>query len=92
MMRHLAQPAHQQLEDRVMGRRPDRPGCAPGVEDIADEIDPLGLVPVEKVEHPFRLAAGGAEMQVREEQAAIAAARHRSARQASTPRWPAGAR
>ena len=49
--------------------RADRP---PAVEEVADQVDHLGVVALEEVEHPVGAAAVGAEVHVGQEQAAVA--------------------
>ena len=70
---HLAQ---QLLHDVVVRLRPV-PARAqpPAVDDVADEIDRVRLVVAKQVEDEIRLAAARAEMEIRQEQRAIAMGR-----------------
>ncbi len=59
----------------VVHRRPARADRPPAVEEVADQVDHLGVVPLEEVEHPVGAAAVGAQVHVGQEQAAVAALR-----------------
>ena len=71
--RALARLAQQLLHHVVVGLRPV-PGRAqpPAVDDVADEVDRIRLVLAQEFQHRLRLSPLRAQMQVRDEQAAIA--------------------
>ena len=73
--RALARLAQELLHHVVVRLRPV-PARAqlPAVDDVADEIDRLGVVPAQEVEQPLGLAAARAEMHVGDEQCAEACA------------------
>ena len=62
----------QQLLHHVVVRLRPIPGRAqrPAVDDVADEIDRLGVVMAEEIEQPVGLAAARAEVHVGDEQRA----------------------
>ena len=70
--RALARLAQQLLHDVVVRLRPV-PGRAqrPAVDDVADEIEGVGVVPAQEVEELVGLAAARAEMHVGDEKRAI---------------------
>ena len=65
--------AQQLLNDVVVGLRPvpARPQ-PPAVDDVADEEDRVGVVVAKEIEHQLGLAAARAQMQVGDEDGAIA--------------------
>jgi hypothetical protein len=68
----LARLAQQLLHHVVMRLRPVPGGLQrPAVDDIADEIEDVGLVPAQEVEEFFGLTAARAEMHVGDEKRAI---------------------
>jgi len=69
----LARLAQQLLNHVVVGLRPV-PGRAqpPAVDDVADEVDGLRLAFAQELQQRVGLRAARAEMQVRDEQAAVA--------------------
>ena len=62
----------QQLLDHVIVRLRPMPGTAqpPAVDDVADQIDRIGIVIAEEIEQELRLGRLRAEMDVRDEQRA----------------------
>jgi hypothetical protein len=69
--RALARLAQQLLHYVVVGLRPV-PSAAqlPAVDDVADQIDGVGVVQAEKIEQPLSLAPSRSQMNVRQEQRA----------------------
>ena len=76
--RALARLAQQLLDDVVVRLRPV-PAAAqlPAVDDVADEVERLALGAAQEVEQRVRLAAGRAQVQVRDPEAAEAPIRQR---------------
>ncbi len=71
--RALADPAQHLLHEVVMGLRPVPVGFQrPAVDDVANEIDDVGVVTAEKVEETVGLRAAGSEMDVGDKQSAKA--------------------
>jgi len=69
--RALARLAQELLHHVVVRLRPI-PARAqlPAVDDVADQVDRLGVVPAQEIEQPLGLAAARAEMDVGDEQGA----------------------
>src|SRR5215470_1807371 len=67
----LARLAQQLLDHVIMGLRPI-PGCpqAPTVDNVADQIDRVGVMIAQKVEKKLRLAPACAKMDIRNEERA----------------------
>src|SRR5262249_25838407 len=69
--RTLARLAQEFLHDVVMMLRPEPAGAQlPAVDDIADQINGLGIVITQKLEKLSGLAAASAEMYIRDKQSA----------------------
>jgi hypothetical protein len=67
--RALADLAQQLLQHVIMRLRPDRASFdAPEIDDIADQIDRLGVVMLQKFEKGIRLTGSGAEVNIGYEQ------------------------
>jgi hypothetical protein len=63
--------AEKLLQHVVVALRPEPgPPQSPAVDDIADQVDRLGIVVAEEIEDEIGPAAGGAEVEVREKKAA----------------------
>ena len=74
--RSLAALAQELLHHVVMGLRPVPAGFQrPAIDDIADQVDRVGVVMAEEVDELVGLASARAEMHVRHEQGAIMAHR-----------------
>jgi len=72
--RALARLAQEFLHHIVVRLRPEPAGAQlPAVDDVADQIDQVGVVPAQEVEETLGLAAAGAEMHVGDEQRTILA-------------------
>jgi len=70
--RALAALAQELLHHVVVRLRPvPRRAQRPAVDDVADEVDGVGVVPAQEIEELVGLAAAGAEMNVRDEERAI---------------------
>ena len=67
--------AQEFLDDVVMGLRPvETRAHPPAVEDVADEIERVGVVVAQEIEDELRLTAARAQMQVGKEDRSVAAA------------------
>jgi hypothetical protein len=70
--RALARLAQDLLQDVVVGLRPDRAASdAPKVDDVADEVDRLGVVFFQEIEKEIGLCRPRPQMHVRYEQRAV---------------------
>ena len=73
--RALADLAQQLLDHVVMGLGPIPPTSeAPAVDDVADEVDRIGIVVFQEIDQEFRLAAALSQMNVGNEQRAVSGA------------------
>ena len=71
-LRTLARLAQQLLHHIVMRLRPVPAFLqAPGVDDVAHQIEGFGFVLAQKIQQVLRLAAGGAKMKIGDPDAAI---------------------
>ena len=78
----LARLSQQLLRDVVMRLRPmPVPAEPPAVDDVADQVDRLGVVVAEKIEEEVRLAATRTQMHIGNEQGAHVARRERCGHQ-----------
>ena len=69
----LARLAHDLLHHVVVRLRPVPPALQPpAVDDVADQVEMLALVPLQEIEQQLGLAAARAEMDVRQEDRAVA--------------------
>ena len=72
-LRPLARLAQQFLQDVVVGLRPvDAALDAPEVDNVADQVELRGVVAAQEVDEGLGLAGPGAQMQIRDEDCAIA--------------------
>ena len=72
--RALAGLAQKLLQHVVVRLRPHRPALQPPeVDDIADEVERVGIVVLEEIEERLRLARAGSEVHVGDEDRTIAA-------------------